>query len=120
MVKWVVPSMSSVVQEAIRRLQGTSSEARQVARWYEDNPSAMYLPSHLEHLRGKDLFMDELGEVLFAEPVSRTSPGQWCTGNKVPTFSVGKKKAVKFSDVEAAILGELRIPVELTACAGYG
>ncbi|MEQ6475307.1 integrase [Comamonas sp. wu1-DMT] len=107
MVKWVVPSMSSVVQEAIRRLQGTSSEARQVARWYEDNPSVMYLPSHLEHLRGKDLFMDELGEVLFAEPVSRTSPGQWCTGNKVPTFSVGKKKAVKFSDVEAAILGEL-------------
>lgn len=107
MVKWVVPSMSSVVQEAIRRLDTASREARAVALWYEENPSSIFLPAHLEYLRGKDLSMAELGEVLFVETPLRTAPRQWCVDNKVPTEIRGRKLFVKFADVEAAVLRAL-------------
>jgi hypothetical protein len=107
MVKWVVPSMSSVVQESIRRLAAASSEARAVALWYEENPNSIFLPSHLEYLRGKDLSMAELGEVLFVEPPLRTAPRQWCVDNNVPTEIRGKKLFVRFSDVEAVVLNSL-------------
>lgn len=107
MVKPVVPSMSSVVQEAIRRLDIASREARAVALWYEENPSSIFLPSHLEHLRGKDLSMAALGEVLFVETPPRTAPRQWCVDNNVLTEIRGKKLFAKFSDVEAAVLKAL-------------
>jgi len=107
MVKWVVPSMSSVVQEAIRRLDAASSEARTVALWYEDHPTSMFLPSHLEHLREKDLTMAELGEVLFIGEPPRTAPRQWCVDNDVPTEKQGQKLLVKFSDVEKAAIKAL-------------
>lgn len=107
MVKWVIPSMSSVVQEAIKRLDAASIEARAVALWYEKNPSSIFLPSHLEHLRGKDLSMAELGEVLFVETPHRTVPRQWCVDNNVPTEIRGKKLFVRFDEVEAAVLRAL-------------
>lgn len=107
MVKWVVPSMSSVVQEAIRRLDAASSEARTVALWYEENPTLMFLPPHLEHLREKDLTMAELGEVLFIGEPRRTAPRQWCVDNNVPTEKQGQKLLVKFSDIEKAVIKTL-------------
>ncbi|KAG0919905.1 hypothetical protein G6F31_020940 [Rhizopus arrhizus] len=102
MVKWVVPSMSSVVREAVRRLNELSSEARRVARWYERNPKSMFLPSHLEHLRGGDLSIAELGEVLFAESASPASTRAWCLGNGVPLEKRRGRTVIKFSDVEAS------------------
>lgn len=107
MVKWVVPSMSSVVQEAIKRLDAVSGDARTVARWYDENPKSMFLPAHLEHLRGQLLSMAELGEVLFTETPLRTAPRQWCIDNEVPTEKVGKKLFVKFSDVQATVVKAL-------------
>ncbi|KOQ67374.1 integrase [Stenotrophomonas maltophilia] len=107
MVKWVVPSMSSVVREAVRRLNDLSAEARRVARWYERDPKTMFLPSHLEHLRGCDLSIAELGEVLFAESVSPASTRAWCLGNGVPVEKRRGRIVVKFSDVEASVISFL-------------
>lgn len=107
MVKWVVPSMSSVVQEAIRRLEDASREARTVALWYEENSTSMFLPPHLEHLREKDLSIAELGEVLFTEPPHPTSARAWCQTNDVPMNKRGKHPFVKFADVEAAVIKAL-------------
>ncbi|WP_295968050.1 integrase [uncultured Xanthomonas sp.] len=107
MVKWVVPSMSSVVREAVKRLSDVSKEARSVARWYEGNPTSMFLPAHLEHLRGHDLSIAELGEVLFTEPASAASTRAWCICNNVPLGKFSRKLTVKFSDVESAVIGAL-------------
>ena len=61
----------------------------------------------LEHLRGKDLSLAELGEVLFVETPHRTIPRQWCVDNNVPTEIRGKKLFVRFDEVEAAVLRAL-------------
>lgn len=107
MIKWVVPSMSSVVQEALNRLRVASSEARMVAGWYESNPTLMFLPSHLEHLRNQDLSMEELNEVLFTEKPSNSAARKWCESNGVPMIKIGRKRNVKFSDVQRVVLQEL-------------
>jgi len=72
MVKWIVPSMRSVVEEALRKIRVVTDEARAVALWYEANPEKIYLSEETEHLRGKELLsMEELTNILFAEPVGR-------------------------------------------------
>lgn len=113
MVKWVVPSMTSVVQEALGRLRGISAEARKLAAWYEANPTSMYLPPHLECLRGQDLSMAELGQMLFTEEVAPAVPREWCKTNDVPWERRGKRLVVRFADVEHAVLAALphRFPV---------
>jgi len=112
MVKWVLPSMSSVVQEAVKRLRKISTEARELARWYEANPTEIFLPLHLEQLRGKDLTMLELNEVLFAEqamPTSalRASASSWCVSNKVKIEKQANEKFVKFADVQTVVIRAL-------------
>lgn len=107
MVKWVVPSMASVVQEALGRLRDISAEARKLAAWYQANPASLYLPAHLEKLRGQDLSMPQLGQVLFEEEVDRSVPRQWCETNDVPSERRGKRLFVRFSDVEHAVLAAL-------------
>lgn len=71
-VKWVVQSMASVAREAVSKLRTISTPARDVARWYEQHPDAMYLPTELEALRGCSLLgSEQVGEVVF------TAPPQW-------------------------------------------
>jgi len=45
--------MSQVARRAHQRLYELSAPARKLACWYEDNPTMMYLPPHLEYLRDK-------------------------------------------------------------------
>lgn len=45
--------MSPIARRAHQRLYEISEPARALARWYEDNPTKMYLPPHLEYLRDK-------------------------------------------------------------------
>lgn len=107
MTKWVVPSMSSVVREALKRLSDVSKEARRVALWYDRNPTSIFLPSHLEHLRGRDLSIADVGEILFTEPVSAASIHAWCITNNVRREKRGNKLVMKFLDVEAAVIRAL-------------
>jgi hypothetical protein len=106
MVKWVVPSMATVVEEALARIRKHTDYAREVARWYELNPTAMFLPPHLEHLRGCDeLTMAEVKEILFFD--SKESGLDWCKRNKVDTRKIGRKQFASFADLERVVLGML-------------
>lgn len=108
MVKWVVSSMSRVVQEAIARIRQVTDEARTVARWYEQNPTKIYLPPNMEHLRSKEwLTPREVADVLYSEPVTQDAPRHWCKANNVSMSRSEKTFSVRFSDLETAVLGEL-------------
>ncbi len=106
MVKWVVPSMAGVVAEALQKLRCHTDDGRLVAAWYEANPTALFLPPHLEHLRGRhDLSMDEVMQVVFMEPAK--GGVQWCKANQVPTQRRGKAFVAHFDDVERAVIAML-------------
>lgn len=109
MVKWIVPSMISVVQDAVSRIRAITSNARQIAKWYEDNPSKLYLDENNQHLRSKEwLTMTELREVV-GLGTRRTTPLQWCRTFDVPTAIFGRQAHVRFSDVERTVLARLPI-----------
>lgn len=55
---------AEVAQEAIRRLGAMGEKARTAAKWYEDHPGQLYLPSGFEHLRGQPLTRWEICQIL--------------------------------------------------------
>ncbi|OYY94429.1 MAG: integrase [Hydrogenophilales bacterium 28-61-23] len=106
MVKWVVPSMASVVQEALAKIRACTEEARRVAKWYEDHPRQVYLPADKEHLRHQEwLSMSALAEWLGS--AGGSSASGWCERNDVQkTTREGSGRTIyaRFSDIEAAII----------------
>lgn len=106
MIKWVIPLMAPIVEESIERLRKHTDDAREIARWYEANPKALFLPVHLEHLRGCDeLTMSQVMEILF---VSTNSDGSsWCKTNNVDTRKIGRKQFASFVDLERTVVGML-------------
>ncbi len=103
MVKWIVPSMTSVVQEAIGKIRAETNEAREVATWYENYPDKLYLPLSLEHIRVKEwLSMKELAEVLGFH--DRQAATAWCKLNKLDYVIKGKAGRVRFNDVQHAVI----------------
>lgn len=117
MVKWMVPVMASVVQEALARLRAVTETGRTLARWYTQHPNTLFLPPELEHLRSRsDLNYYELADIVFeSRPADvPVTMGQWCRTHGVPSVNPpsGKKvkgvtKTVRFEDVERAIFGML-------------
>ncbi|WP_374247601.1 integrase [Thermomonas sp.] len=97
MVKWVVPSMSGVIREAIAKIRAVTEPAREVARWYEQNPGSIYLKPELEFLRGREsLSLDEVADVI------GVGDGRaWCRYAKLPIDATGR---VRFEVVEKAVL----------------
>ncbi|MCA1977986.1 MAG: hypothetical protein LDL19_01990 [Thiobacillus sp.] len=108
-VKWVVPSMASVVQEALRKIRGVTEEARRIAKWYEEHPGQIYLAADVAHLRGREwLSMADVGEILGL--ADRTAANTWCKAQGVATSKLegeGKRVFARFADVEAAVLDML-------------
>ncbi|MFA7280087.1 MAG: hypothetical protein WC100_08320 [Sterolibacterium sp.] len=47
--------LSPIARRAYNDLHALTQPARDLAKWYEDNPTRMYLPSHLEYLRDKEI-----------------------------------------------------------------
>ncbi|MDN8051295.1 MULTISPECIES: integrase [Burkholderia cepacia complex] len=108
MVKWIIPSMASVVKAAVGKIRKLTDEAREIARWYEQNPTRLYLAPGTEHLRVKEwLSLDEMATIVFAEPVSLELPVRWCTKNEVLREHRGRRAYARFADVEAAVLRQL-------------
>lgn len=106
MVKWVVSSMVGVVADAIRRLRQQTEEARRVSAWYETNPTSLFLPAHLEHLRGRnDLSMADATEILFVKPTRHGAA--WCQRNGVPLRQKGKRVIASFADLERVVTAQL-------------
>lgn len=108
MVKWIISAMAPVVAEAVGKIRRLTNEGRDVARWYQVHPDQIYLPAHLEHLRGQELLsMPELREVLWVDSVNRNTPRQWCNSCSVPLLKQNRKLFVRFADVERAVLAML-------------
>lgn len=106
MVKWVVPSLAGVVQEAIKRIRNITKEARLVAQWYESNPGKLYLPGGLESLRDQEhLGMQELADVIGLIDVG--SANAWVRNFNIPCARRNNKIYVRFADVERTVISML-------------
>lgn len=107
MVKWLVPSMVSVVEGALQKIRNVTDEARRIAKWYEQNPGQIYLSPHAIHLRGREwLSMAEVAEVLGL--TSRGAANNWCKAKAVKTEKLdGKHVYTRFADFEAAVIAML-------------
>ena len=109
LIKWLVPSMSSVVEDALRKIRCVTDEPRRIAKWYEQHPRQIYLTSNAEHLRGQEwLSMADVAAIIGLGGVGSASA--WCKGHGVSTERLDKfRKRVyaRFSDVEASVLGML-------------
>ncbi|MEQ1600996.1 MAG: integrase [Methylophilaceae bacterium] len=107
MIKWVVPSMASVVQEAIEKIRKVTDEARRIAKWYEGHPGKIYLVGELEYLRGQEwVSMQELAGILGMS--ERAGANTWCKTNRIDVIKKEQGKIyVRLSDVEKVIIGML-------------
>lgn len=108
-VKWLVPSMASVVAEALQKIRAVTNEGRRIARWYEENPCQIYLAPDVAHLRGQEwLSMTEVAEVLGL--ADRVAANAWCKAQAVTTEKRdggGKRFYARFSDVESTVVAML-------------
>lgn len=108
MVKYVARPMYKVVREALKKIRSLSEPALQIARWYEKNPTKLFLPPELEHLRDKsDLSMSEIDEIIFVGISSNANRGnKWAKFNSVPRFKKDSdsKFYADFSDVEKVVI----------------
>lgn len=108
MVKWVIPSMVDVVKEALSKIRSATDNAREIALWYEQNPTQIFLRPEIAHLRSQtEVSMNELSGILWADCVSRTVARQWCVDNGVAFKKKEKKIYAKFSDVEKIVVAML-------------
>ncbi|WDH22100.1 integrase [Pseudomonas chlororaphis] len=116
-VKWVVQSMASVAREAVSKLRTISTPAREVARWYEQHPTAMYLPMELEWQRGRTLISaEQVSTIVFLTPPpngNHTERGAgWCRKKGIVEhipYDPQKKHAPRFlfADIERVIISML-------------
>ncbi len=107
MVKWLVPSMASVVEEALKKIRVSTDEARRIAKWYEQNTGQIYLAPDASHLRDREwLSMADVAEVLGF--TGRGAANAWCKAKAIKTEKLeGKQLFTRFSDVEAAVIAML-------------
>ncbi len=106
MVKWIVPSMVSVVQEAISKIQVVTEQARHVAKWYEDHPADIYLENHLKRLRDLEwLSFEEVANVLGF--TGANAARAWCKSNAIEEAGARGNRKAAFSDVQKAVIGML-------------
>lgn len=108
MIKYVIPSMTDLVKDAVARIRQHTESSRALARWYEDNPTRMYLPERLEHLRGLGLTLEQVSEVVFGGPDSLQEARAWLDYRKLRTRGTRMKDApIPFADLERAVIESL-------------
>lgn len=115
-IKWILPSMSDVVREALSRIRSITEPARVMARWYEQNPEKIYLPDGMENLRSKEILkLEEMWQILNLAP-TRSAVRSWMQRNQIPYAYISYSHrvrgnteiiAARFCDVERAIVGRL-------------
>lgn len=60
----VTDTAAEMANDAIEYLKKTGEKARSAASWYIKNPTMLYLPPGMEHMRGKDLTLEELRQIV--------------------------------------------------------
>ncbi|WP_430261958.1 hypothetical protein [Neorhizobium sp. DAR64862/K0K3] len=102
--------MTDLAQRAIERIRAATTEAREIALWYESNPNKLYLPPDCSHLRGQMLSYRDLAQIIGY--TATDSAGDWVRSRKiVPVFghdSKGRRlNLLRFKDVEREIVALL-------------
>lgn len=112
-VKKIHPDWVDIVKEAILNIKNLTNEARLMAKWYEDNPSKMYLPAEykefhdVQYLKCKDVraicsLYDDAG---FKNAVKPIYSDYKTTGIKL----LGNEKVVLKSDLDQFIRSKLHV-----------
>lgn len=114
--------MSYIAHRAYSDLHALTQPARDLAKWYEDNPTRMYLPPHLVYLRDKEIIdINEAHAALFGGEVRRldTYKGEdafaqrFLKGSQIPVTNGAAGKwgsrsaTLYFADLEQAVLSQL-------------
>lgn len=108
MVKWILPSMVEVVVEALKKIREFTERAREVARWYEQNPDKIFLLPEYEYLRNKELLRNkEVGYILFGKETDRSVINEWYKRRSIKTVVVEGKHYSRFDDIEHFVLSQL-------------
>lgn len=108
MIKYVIPSMTDLVKDAIARIRMYTESSRALARWYEANPSRLYLPEHLKYLRGAELTLEQVSEILYGDPVFLIEARSWLGHRKLEKYGAPTNNyRISFSDLEQAVVETL-------------
>lgn len=106
MIKWIVPSMVTVVKEAVEKLRQATDESRRIAKWYEQNPKQLYLPDGLKHLRKKEwLSTKEIADIL---GMGNADAGAlWAKTHSLEPKWEGRRQYYRFADVQTIVINML-------------
>lgn len=108
MIKYVIPSMTDLVKDAIARIRQHTEGSRVLARWYEANPTRLYLPEHLEYLRGEELTLEHVSELLYGAPDFLVETKAWLNYRKLKNRRTQNNNSrLPFSDLEKAVIDQL-------------
>jgi hypothetical protein len=108
-VKWAATVMAYVLKEAVTKIRAQTARARELAKWYERNPRRLYLPDHLEHLRGApSLTMAEVHQIVFdTEEPDGLLGGTWCRQHKLKLQKSDGRAHLSFEALEEFLLSLL-------------
>jgi hypothetical protein len=132
--KPILNFMVDMMSCCIEVIKQHGQRSRILAQWYENNPNTLYLPTELEHLRGKDITHVGLWQImsLSAEEISQKELGktgllwkQFAEANLVKSIPNHKLvminghkskhatvKAIAWSDLERLLLLNVRNGLE--------
>jgi hypothetical protein len=110
-IKWIPTPMVELAKEALGRIREITSNARKIAKWYEENPNCIYLPGPLEYLRHEP-YVDtgEVAKILWGESIDGTRTGaasQWLKENSIEVVRGRKRLLAAFDQVEKKVLSLL-------------
>lgn len=117
-VKPVLGPFEDVVRKAHQSLVENSAKARQVAKWYEENPRKIFLPNDCAYLRGKKMVsVDDISLLFYGvqdDLNAYNSLTLWLKNHGVKpvkrrkmTDNQNHRIEYDFKEVEASVLAEL-------------
>lgn len=109
-IKWLPTVMTTVAKQAVANLLAVTRPAQEIAAWYTENPTSLYLHEDVAHLRGCELLSpSEIAVILWGDESRRLSANTWAqTTHKLPKHQRGTGRAAfAFKDVEQAVLAML-------------
>lgn len=108
--KWLPTEMAPVAKKAISNLIKVTAPAQLIAKWYTENPTAIYLHDGVTALRNKKVLTDkEVANILWGDEKKAAAARNWAmTTNRLKKISQpGKRISFLFADVERAVIGML-------------
>lgn len=110
MVEWVTEEMVFLAREALSNIKRVTSPAQELAAWYTENPTKIFLHKAVQHLRNKEILtLDEINEIIWGGQAPRGSARTFAKDTHALTqVSLGGRRVgYRFEDVERAVLSML-------------